>query len=165
MFKEGNLIRPITRDGSGEIVLVLEYDEDSGTVHVAVGNDDGDSWEDADDYELVTDTATEQEVTPIIPFTPNRTSEEIHDDIQRMMVQLAQYYQAAELSEALTMTFEATVYGSDTDLTLKCKADLGYGTSVVTRDLNKSVKIAVDRMRENKALEPLEITFEGKQVA
>ena len=165
MFKEGNLIRPITDDGSGEIVRVLEYDEDSSTVHVAIGNDNSDSWEDAADYELVADEVEEKEATEVVQFVPSRTSEEIHDDVQRMMVQLAQYYQAADLSNSLTMTLEAQVHGSDRGLTLKCKATLGYGTEVTTRDLNKSVKIAVDRARENASLKPLEITFEGKATA
>jgi hypothetical protein len=166
MFKEGNLIRLITEDGDADIVHVVK-DQENTTVLIDLGPDDNSDirMEDAGDYELVSDGVKKQEVTPIVPFTPNRTIEAIHDDVQRMMVQLAQYYQAAEVSGTLHMKLEATVYGNDSELTLNCCANLGYGTEVITRDLNKSVKIAVDRARENDALKPIEITFEGKAVA
>jgi len=163
MFKEGNLIRLITEDGTGDIVRVLE-DQDDNIVHIAHGIDDSDSYVDCYDYELVADKAKKQAITPTVPFAPSRTSEAIHDDVQRMMVQLAQYYQAAEVSGTLAMKLEATIYASDSDLTLKCSANLGYGTEVTTRSLNQSVKLAVDRARENDALAPLEISFEGKLV-
>jgi hypothetical protein len=162
MFKEGNLVRKITEEGDAQVErVVIDEDEDEGTINI--DNGVSTTWVDAEDYELVADSAKEQEVNKVVPLVPSRTSEEIHEDIQRMMVQLTQYYQASGLGNSLTMTFEATVYPSDLTLTLKCKASLGYGTEVTTRDLNKSVKIAVDRSRENKAFEPIEISFEGKQ--
>ena len=43
MFKENDIVRVITEDGTGEVMRVLEsYDEgiNAGTSHAAVGNDD-----------------------------------------------------------------------------------------------------------------------------
>lgn len=56
MFKEGDLIRRITKDGDGEIVRVLEDEILTAVdIHVAIGNDDSEEWVTICDYELVTD--------------------------------------------------------------------------------------------------------------
>lgn len=55
MFKEGDLIREVTKDGDAEVVRVLETDTGALNTHVAIGNDDGNEWVDGSDYELVTE--------------------------------------------------------------------------------------------------------------
>lgn len=69
MFKKGDIIRRITKDGSGEIVRVLTTNSNGDVVtRIATGNDDGEDWVDFNDYEFVTDSQEEQ--TPEFPTMP-----------------------------------------------------------------------------------------------
>jgi len=162
MFKAGNLIRLITEDGDGEIVRVLEDESHGLLLHIAIGNDNSEGWVSPDDYELVTESLLEQEIpeNPTPKTVSNRTIEDIHTDIENMMMQLAQHYRATDLGEKFTMTIEAETFQGDDHLTVKYTATVGYGTSVTTRRLDRSVQLVLDRMQENKTLAPEAISFQ-----
>ena len=114
MFNEGDLIRKITEDGDGDIIRVLETpDYDSESVYCATGNDDGDTYIDPGDYELVTSA---QDVSAHLaeamePNVPKRTMEEVHEDISKMFVQVAQYMGSKLDGDSILIKIEAE-YGS-----------------------------------------------------
>jgi len=152
MFKKGNLVRRITDDGSGEIVVVAEDElTNANVVHTTTINGVK-TWVDSEDIEIVSETSNS-------PFKPVRTSSVIHDDIRNMMIELAQYYQESGVKYPLIMEITARVYDNDTTLALECTAKLGYETEITTHDLNKSVEIAIKRAKENEALKPAEISL------
>lgn len=65
MFKEGNLVRRVTSDGSGEIMRVQRDSESDGTTYVVFGGNDEERYEDTNDLELV--TGNQAELTPKKP--------------------------------------------------------------------------------------------------
>jgi hypothetical protein len=152
MFKEGDFVRRITDDGSGEVVVVAE-DELSGAniIHIiGVSGDGVRTWVDAKDFEMVSDYVKAQKIAPTKSIV-------VHNDVQNMMLQLARYYQESGVKHPLIMELTARVYDNDTTLALECTAKLGYETEITTHDLNKSVEIAIQRAKENEALKPIEI--------
>lgn len=54
-FKEGDIVRLIQEDNSGEPMRVLETNEFANTTFVAIGNDENEAHYDTDDLELYTE--------------------------------------------------------------------------------------------------------------
>ena len=156
MFKEGDIIRRRTEDGTGEIVRVLETPEyESESVYVATGNDDSDSYIDPSDYELVTDNQTVQEAVPQTPNVSSKTQEDIHDDISKMFVQATQFLQSNLDGE--TIELEITGETSSDSIDVSFKVRIRYEAWVVSSNLFTAAQVALARYKENKGLKPLSI--------
>jgi hypothetical protein len=163
LYKEGDIIRRITEDGDGEIVRVLEdqcayeTDDEVQGLHVAVGNDDSDTWVDADDYELVTNNQPIQECKPMEPNVPERTNEDIHEDIAKMFVQCAQYMQSCLDGDNITLKIEGDTNGDKMDVSFTAR--VRYGEDVISGNLFRSAEVAVERFTQDKGLKPLQIAM------
>ncbi len=151
----------------GDTVVVVT-DESNTVKRVKMVHDDSDITLDGDLYttygehelKLVRSINEEVEVpTPVVPNTPTRTYEDIHDDIQKMFVQLIQYYEKQEVDKKLDLRIEAEYFPGSNDITVKFIACVGYGKDIQSRSLFKSVQLACDRFREDEAIKPKEIPF------
>lgn len=158
MFKENDLIRRITEDGSGEIVRVLEadYPNEYGSIHIAVGNDDDDTWVDPEDYELVTDDQTVHEDNePQVANIPTKTQEEIHEDISKMFVQATQFLEANLDDERIEL--EIIGETNSKGISIAFKARVHYEPWVISSNLFRSAEVALARFKEDQGLKPLAI--------
>jgi len=168
-FVKGNLVRLITEAGNAEIVQVVEDQADT-VVQIAHMDDTENvsihgNYVDANDYELVLDELSTKVPKAIPTFEPSHSVDQIHEELEMLMVQMVQYYQASEISGALHMRINASSYGSDNNVTVEYGAYIGHGDTVTTRRLDRSVKLAIDRAKEDKANKPIEITFQGEDAA
>jgi len=155
MFQIGDLV--IVDIDSSNTIRKIESVELDGSYVL-----DGDlfSSHEEDELTLVKSADTPPEVpTPIVPNTPARTIEDIHDDIQKMFVQIIQYYEKQEVNKGLNLSIVAEYYPGSTDVTVKYIASIGYGKNIESRSLFKSVQLACDRFREDEAIKPKEIPF------
>tara|TARA_Y100000034_G_C6630009_1_gene274988 strand:- start:51 stop:548 length:498 start_codon:yes stop_codon:yes gene_type:complete len=165
MFVKDNLIRLITEDGDAEIRIVIEDELDSVVQIAATDNENVGNYVDANDYELVAESLEQYSPIPMPTFEPSHSVDQIHEELELLMVQLVQYYQASDVSGTLHMKIEAVSGGSDDNLTVEYTASIGYGNNVTTRRLDDSVRIAIDRTKENDSLKPIEIAFKGRDAA
>jgi hypothetical protein len=159
MFRENDLVRLITEEGDGEICRVLEdVTSEYESVHIAIGNDDNDDWVDPSDYELVTDDQTVQQSVQQVPNLPDRTSDDIHMDVAKMFVQVAQYVEAnvEDSDRGTEITINTDYYNGD-NLSISYSVKIGYDDKVTSTDLFRSARIAVDRHNENESLKPLQL--------
>ena len=158
MFQAGNLVRLITEDGDGEVMRVLVNSEPDGTTYCSTGNDDGATYADTHDLELVTDDQmTFGETQPPVPNVPTRTEEEIHEDIRKMFVQIAQWLQAQGIEEQINLSIDSDCCAGATGLDIKFAIRIGYNENVVTRNLFKSAQFAMERAIQDKAYAPISI--------
>ena len=160
MFTEGNLVRLITEDGTGEVMRVLkDSDGDSGVTYVSngFGNDDSDDWVDTADLELVTDDPlTHEECKPQSPNAPNRTEEDIHNDISKMFIQVVQWLQANGCERQIELTINAD-YHQGSAMDIGFKVQIGYDSTITSKNLFRSAAVALNRHDEDKSLSPLSI--------
>ena len=165
MFVKGNLVRLITESGTAPIVQVIE-DEFDGAVQIATTDDlDIGNYVSADDYELVAERLEECIPEPVPNFTPSHSVDQIHEELEMLIVQLVQYHQASEVAGALHIRIEADSYGNDDNVTVEYGAYIGGGETVITRRLDRSVELAIDRAKENEENKPKEIAFKGRDAA
>lgn len=163
MFKENDLIRRITEDGTGEIVRVLQDQDqlayETTTVHVAVGNDDSEDWIDAGDYELVTDDQEiHMDLKPMVANDPSLTNEQIHEEICKMFGTVVQWIRANGEDVRVRLSINTENYSSDS-ISVNFDAQLAYGDTVISDNLFESAKVALKRKREDELLKPLSIPF------
>lgn len=164
MFKEGDLIRQITDEGNGEIVRVLEDVPNGGTVcHVAVGNDDADTWIDVEDYELVTDNQK-----TIQPDPPPMLQEQ--HTVAIVSFEGAIQREARSICEALKLTDESsykvtvTMRGRVDENTCKISytmSDDGYGDDVKGSIMQETLAEYLRRKGWKKNNDPIAIPFNG----
>ena len=155
MFQIGDLVI-VDIDPSNTIRKIESVELDGSYVL------DGDvfSSHEEDELTLVKSADTPPEVpAPIVPNTPDRTIEDIHDDIQKMFVQIIQYYEKQEVDKKLDLRIEAEYFPGSSDVTVKYIACVGYGKDISSRSLFKSMQLACDRFREDEAIKPREIPF------
>ena len=159
MFLEGDLVTPknYPSDTDKPIYRVLETEGDS--VHYASGNDDGDDWMDKDDLVLVksVNAIEPQEVNIPTPNVPTRSIQDIYDNIEKLFVQMVQYYEALGIDKRLDMSITTVYYPGSKGIDVQYSASVGYDSTVRTRALVKSVQLVCDRYRENNALKPRQI--------
>jgi len=153
MFKENDIIRRITEDGTGEIVRVLDIDR--ALVHIAIGKNGNSEWQDAIDYELVSGDQDIQIPIAIVPNVSDKTQESIHEDISKMYVQAVQFLQANLDGENVELEISGTTNRDSIDVSFKCR--IGYESWVESSNLFKSAQVALDRYKEDKGLKPLSI--------
>tara|TARA_R110000824_G_scaffold66018_4_gene171583 strand:+ start:114 stop:590 length:477 start_codon:yes stop_codon:yes gene_type:complete len=156
MFEVGNLVRLITEEGDSEIMRVLE-DHDDGVTHCAIGNDDNEAWYDTTDLELVTNTQSIQESKPMESNTPERTQEEIHEDIAKMFIQCAQYMESCLDGDNITLRIEGETNRDTMDISFIAR--VRYNDEVVSNNLFKSAQVAIARHTENDGLKPLQLSM------
>ena len=159
--------------GTSDVMRVLDYNvgtliEDGktalypDTVHCAIGNDDSDDWFRADELGLVPDAITigDTFMSPMEENIPDRTYEDINDDICKMFVQVSNYMQANLEGESIQLKIESgDVYGSDTALDISFSVRIGYNDPIVSSDLNQSARVALQRHTQNNGLKPLSIAL------
>lgn len=153
-FKQGDLV--VVEDDVNNTIHCVEDTFEDGAVFL---QDSSERFEE-DQLILVKSSDLPPEVpTPIVPNTPDRTIEDIHDDIQKMFVQIVQYYEKQEVDKKLDLSINAEYYPGSNDITVKYTASIGYGKNIESRSLFKSVQIACERFREDEAIKPKEIPF------
>jgi Asp-tRNA(Asn)/Glu-tRNA(Gln) amidotransferase A subunit family amidase len=155
MFETGNLVRLITEDGSGEVMRVVEAEESLTYVE----KDDGSNptWHDNCDIELVTDNQEiHEELKPMKDNVPGRTQQDIHDDISKMFVQVIQWLRANGCEDKIELHIQGDNY-KDSSLDISFKVELGYERSITSQNLFRSAKVALERLDENKILQPVTI--------
>jgi hypothetical protein len=162
MFKENDLVRLITESGGGEVMRVTDdSDTDDGTTCCEIASEDKGNdilWHDTGDLELVTDElfTSDKECKPMETNTPTRTHEDIHEDISKMFIQLAQFAEERLDGQSIEIKIETEHY-SGNDLDINFSARVGYGAWVTSTNLFKSAEIALTRHTEDKGLKPLSI--------
>jgi Asp-tRNA(Asn)/Glu-tRNA(Gln) amidotransferase A subunit family amidase len=157
MFQADNLVRLITEDGSGEIMRVLN--DDGHVCHLSVGDKLGvaEKFMDSKDLELVSDDQEiHEELKPMKDNVPNRTEQDIHDDISKMFVQVIQWLRANGCEDKIELHIEGENY-KDSSLDISFRVDIGYERCIVSSNLFKSAKVALERSKENKILQPVTI--------
>ena len=156
-FNEGDIIRKITTEGDGEIVRVLENAGiDYMGLHIAIGNDDDDTWVDAEDYELVTDDQYVQESKTMEVNAPSQTEIQVHESITLMFVQAAQF--ATNQLDGETIQLEISGdYSSGDSMDVAFRARIGYGDWVESGNMFKSIQVAVQRHSEDEGLKAISI--------
>jgi len=156
LYKEGDLIRKITEDGTSEVVRVVEHINSSAGVMVESNNEC--YTDDPNDYELVTDDQLVQESVSTKPVTPDRTFEEIHEDICKMFIQIAAFTEDVRNGKRLTMTITAEHTNEDA-IDVNFTACVRYDENITTNNLFKSAEIAVARHTENEGHKPLRLAM------
>jgi len=158
MFKENDLVRPITEDGSGEIMRVLnDNDIVCHLSYVEGENKHAERLMDSKDLELVSDNQViHEELKSMKAVLPSRTQEDLHDDISKMFVQVVQWLRANDFEERVRIRIEAENY-SNSDLEVSFQVDLAYEETITSKNLFTSAKVALERSRENELLKPLSI--------
>ena len=155
MYEVDSIVRIITEDGTGEIMRVLSQDGD--VVQCALGNDDGERFIDASDIELVTDKQEiHEEMKPMVPNISGRTSDDVHDDIVKMFIQVTQWLRANGFEKKIELAIKAENY-DDKDMEVSFEVGLSYEADIVSKNLFRSAKIALERHDENQTLKPLSI--------
>ena len=153
-FKQGDLV--VVADDVNNTIHSVEDTFEDGAVFL---EDNSERFEE-DQLLLVKSADTPLEVsTPIVPNTPDRTIEDIHDDIQKMFVQIVQFYERQDVDKQLKLRITAEYYPGSSDVTVKYIACVGYNEDVESRNMFKSVQIACERFKENEAIKPKEIPF------
>ena len=156
LFKEGDLIRKVTEDGTGEVVRVVEHINSSAVVMIESNNEC--YTDDPNDYELITDDQLIQESVSTKPVTTDRTFQEIHDDICKMFIQIAAFTEDVRNGDRLTLTIKAEHTNEDA-IDVNFSACVRYGEDIVTNNLFKSAEIAVARHNENEGHKPLRLSM------
>jgi hypothetical protein len=156
MFQEGNLVRPITEDGSGEVMSVISVEEDSNTVELACLN--GVTSMDMNDLELVTDgqIVHEEKMKPMKKNVPTRTEQDIHDDIGKMFIQVVQWLRAHDCEEKISIEVNGENF-NDSNLEISFNVRIGYESTITSKNIFTSARIALERSNEDSFLKPLSI--------
>lgn len=159
MYLEGDLVTPKHwhEDIDKPVYRVLETDGQD--VHCAVGNDDSDLWIKSEDLLLVRSVSSiePQAVNIPVPNVPTRSIQDIYDDIEKLFVQMVQYFEAQDINKRLHMSITTEYYPGGKGIDVQYEASVDYNNAVKTRALDKSVQLVCDRYRENNALKPRQI--------
>ena len=122
------------------------------------GSEDQKTYTSIDNLEPVPPSAELSESkSPDFSLKEGRTLEDVYKDIETLFIQQLQWYESQDIAEKLELEIRAIGYPGDRSLEIRHKCSVGFGDTVTTYALDKSVMIAVNRYRENKILHPLEI--------
>ena len=161
MFTKGNLVRRISEEGDGKIMIVEEDSDSSGTTLCTEGfgiegQEPFESTFDTNDLELVADSLEEKESQPMELNEPNRTTEEIQNDISKMFIQAVQYMESALDGENIELRI-CTEYRSGNNLDVTFEARVQFDSWISSNSLFKSAQIAVNRHLEDEGLNKLSL--------
>jgi dynactin complex subunit len=164
MFKQGNLVRRITEDGSGEIVSVVCV-EDNGVMQIKSVHQSEDRIDmvDETDYELVTDNIAELDKVKTESHKLSRTQEELHEDICKLFAQVIQFMEPELDGDRIALSINAEYYTGNA-VEVGFKVCIRYGEDVVTDNLFTSAQVAVNRYTQNKGLKPKRIAMNALSV-
>ena len=114
-----------------------------------------------DDLETVTDEITElpKNKSPDFALEKGRTLKDVYKDIENLFAQMYQYYESQDVGKCIELRITATGYSGDKNLEIKHICSTGYDGDVITNELDKSVKIAISRYKENEDNKPKELSL------
>lgn len=164
-FATDDLVRLITEGGDGIVVRVIVCGQDNMRVEFEDGTQVGSVNQDL--YELVIaaeDTTMHEDNMPQVPNVPDRTYAEIHDDIAKMFIQVAQHMRQYT-DDKITLTITAESFNTSDDMEVEFKASCRYEDSVVSDNLYRSAELSVRRHSENKELNTLKIPYQRRDEA
>ena len=101
---------------------------------------------------------------PQVPNVPDRTYAEIHDDIAKMFIQVAQHMRQYT-DDKITLTITAESFNTSDDMEVEFKASCRYEDSVVSDNLYRSAELSARRHSENKELNTLKIPYQRRDEA
>lgn len=155
MFKKGQLVRLRSEDGNTPVMEVL-HDSLPITGTTEVTTEAGVTLYDTNDLELVSNELKKhKKAKPMKLNKPERTKEDIHDDVSKMFIQIAQYV-TSNTDKSVEIRIRA-YYASGNDMDIDFEVRTDHGDWVNSSDLFKSAQIAVQRYTEDLGLKPLSI--------
>tara|TARA_R110000751_G_scaffold125703_1_gene227478 strand:- start:10 stop:507 length:498 start_codon:yes stop_codon:yes gene_type:complete len=159
MFKEDNLVRLITEDGTSEVMRVInDSDEDGGVTYVATNRDNGTDWITTSDLELVTDSTLEQESVIKVPNINSIKGLELVDEFNKYIIGILTSLRNDGFDERITITIECEHYSGES-AEVKYQVRLRHDDPITSDNLDKSAHIALSRRKENETLKVKAIPF------
>ena len=160
MFKKGQLVRIKSEDGNTPVMQVVDGSLPiTGTTEVTGVDTEGEKYSssyDTNDLELVSNELKKhKKAKPMKLNKPERTKEDIHDDVSKMFIQIAQYVTSNTDKSVEIRINSYYASGSDMDIDFEVRTD--HGDWVNSSDLFKSAQIAIQRYTEDLGLKPLSI--------
>jgi len=152
MFKEGSLVRRITEAGDGAIMHVLEDScALSNTTHVSLGNDDADASYSTSDLELVQESPTTQESTPLRFNSIATDNTTIHTEINRLFISVIKELRELGVEDRIDLAVHTNHYSGD-ESEISYEAYISGEETIRTDNLFTSARIAANRHFEKKTL-------------
>ena len=168
MFEQGNLVRKITDKGDAPMMSVIEDSNDDGTTFCRTLKDNGtnfDMWCSSDDLELVTDDQQTSTSVEQVPNISDRTHQDIHEDITKMFVQIAQYLDAnVENMSNCNISINTRYYGNS-EMDIEFDVSVNSNATVSSSNLFTSARVAMERHNENLGLKVLRIPMYKEKAA
>ena len=133
--------------------VVINTDEDDflsyphSTSVRLLDKDDNIVYYELDHLELVTDEQIELESAMVT--------------IERLIKHCVMKFQEHDIGKKLSLVIKAECFGGDRGITVEHIATVDYDHSVISKDLEDSLDIAIERYEENENLKPKEIKFDG----
>ena len=161
MFKKGQLVRIKSEDGNTPVMQVVDGSLPiTGTTEVTGVDTEGEKYSssyDTNDLELVSNELKKHKKAKPMKLNKayQRYTEDIHDDVSKMFIQIAQYVTSNTDKSVEIRINSYYASGSDMDIDFEVRTD--HGDWVNSSDLFKSAQIAVQRYTENLELKPLSI--------
>ena len=153
MFTEGNLVRPITDKGDGEIMQVAS-NSNTNTGITDICTDAGAiiGW-DTCDLELVAESNQAQASAPMELNSTHMNIDDLHDEINKYFVSLIERAKAHGYDGSLQLKINAYATSGSTSTDIDYIACCGYEEDVKSGNLTFSVDTAVRRHLENKEMQ------------
>lgn len=156
----------------GDLVIATgEYDRDYYDVMTVTNYEDGfytlrsekqgvDCTFNDEELKLVrtADDIIREDMKQLEATKSTRTVDEVHQDISDMIAQVANYMIDNLDGESCRLSIEAE-FSTGTNVDVEFKARVRYGDDVVSDDLYKSARIALERHSQNETLKPRRITL------
>jgi hypothetical protein len=168
MFEQGNLVRKITDKGDAPMMSVIEDSSNDGTTFCRSLEDDGtnlETWYSSDDLELVTDDQQTSTSVEQVPNISDRTHQDIHEDITKMFVQIAQYLEAnVENMGNCNISINTRYYG-ESEMDIEFDVSVNSNATISSSNLFTSARVAMERHNENLGLKVLRIPMYKEKAA
>jgi hypothetical protein len=164
MFKEGNLVRLKTEDGDGEIVRVIKDMKISDSVvNVSSEKHPHGHWEDADDYELVSES--QMELVPVP--NPHPIEEQtvaivsFEGAVKREVKAIRAALAVCETISYINLTID--INGPvDGDVKIEYKlSKSSYGTGVTGSNIRETLAEFLRRNGWDSTNKPIAISYDG----
>jgi hypothetical protein len=152
MFKVDDVVRDITEDGTGTIMVIVE-DSDLNTGISQVAHEDGNTegW-DTSDLELVTDTQAVHKSKPMELHRPSMNANDLQVDINKYLTSLVERARSKGYTGCITLEIKCINYSGD-ESDVECIASTSYDHKVTSGDLTLSLDILLRRFMEDHELE------------
>ena len=119
------------------------------------------SFVEVEHLETVTDEIKKlpESKSPDFALEKGRTLKDVYKDIENLFAQMYQYYESQDIGKCIELRITAEGYSGDKKLEIKQTCRVGYDNDVTTNELDKSVKLATSRYKENEANKPKELSL------